>query len=314
MTTTIDTLPPEVLQTAALRLLSVPVPYMIHNICATRKILPRQGGTTLRMRRYNPLKPSLVPLGNSGSQLPAPQQLSAVNIDAKINYYGTFIQLSEVVTLTNQGPVLAEASTRLSVSLRESEDILTRNMLLSTASYINCIGGVNGDLPTEISRQDIDDVTKTLATNNAFNFSRTLPGSDRFATAPVRDAFFGLGSTSLIGQLENVEGFTQVANYPRPGALEEEWGAIGSIRFLLSSLGSMSPGASRGGVDVYNTFVSGQEAYTTVEQSGYSAQFLYRPPIFSSALALTADVGYKFSYAARITNDLWIYNLRSTLR
>jgi hypothetical protein len=39
---------------------------MIHNIPAVRKQMPRNGGTTLRMRRYNPLNTAMVPLGNSG--------------------------------------------------------------------------------------------------------------------------------------------------------------------------------------------------------------------------------------------------------
>ena len=42
--------------------------------------MPRNGGTTLRMRRYNPLATAPVPLGNSGIT-PPPQQLTAINID-----------------------------------------------------------------------------------------------------------------------------------------------------------------------------------------------------------------------------------------
>lgn len=42
------------------------------------KQMPRNGGTTLRMRRYNPLNTAMVPLGNTGITPPA-QQLSAVD-------------------------------------------------------------------------------------------------------------------------------------------------------------------------------------------------------------------------------------------
>ncbi|MGD2065713.1 MAG: hypothetical protein PVI43_00905 [Candidatus Bathyarchaeota archaeon] len=71
---------------------------MIHNLPATRKYMPKNGGTTLRMRRYNPLLTATVPLGNSGIE-PPPQQLTAVDIDAAINFYGTFVLLNEQVTL-----------------------------------------------------------------------------------------------------------------------------------------------------------------------------------------------------------------------
>ena len=86
-----------------MKLLSVPVPNMIHKIAAVKKTMPSKGGTTLRMRRYNPLDTALVPLGNTGVTPPA-QQLTAVDIDAKISFYGSYIQLNEQVTLQNQDP------------------------------------------------------------------------------------------------------------------------------------------------------------------------------------------------------------------
>lgn len=95
------------------------------------------------MRRYNPLPTAIVPLGNSGITPPA-TNLTAVDIDAKISFYGQYIQLNEQVTLQNQDPVLNEAAARLGVSLRQTEDQLTRDMLAGTASFINCTGGVDG--------------------------------------------------------------------------------------------------------------------------------------------------------------------------
>ena len=40
--------------------------------------------------------------------------------------------------------VLNECAARLGVSLRQTEDQLTRDMLAGTAAFINCTGGVNG--------------------------------------------------------------------------------------------------------------------------------------------------------------------------
>jgi len=275
--------------------------------------MPRNGGTTLRMRRYNPLATATVPLGNSGVT-PPPQQLTAVNIDAEIDFYGTYIILNEQVTLQNQDPVLNEAAQRLGVSLRQTEDELTRNMLASTASFINCTGGTNGDNPTEITRSDVDEVIRTLADNNAYTIADNIEGEDRFGTAPVRDAYFALGSTQLIGDLENVQGFIAKAQYPSPmHALREEWGSVSNLRFLISSIGSVSAAASNLGANVYNIFCVGMEAYAVVEQDGYSAQFIYRPPIYDGPLALNASVGYKFAQVPRITNDAWVINLRATL-
>lgn len=69
--TTTGTLPAPVQQSFSYKLLSVPVPSMIHKIPAMHKRMPSNGGTTLRMRRYNALNTAMVPLGNSGVTPPA---------------------------------------------------------------------------------------------------------------------------------------------------------------------------------------------------------------------------------------------------
>ena len=115
--TTTSSLPAPVQQSFSYKLLSVPVPYFVHNIPAIRRQMPRNGGTTYRQRRYNPLNTAMVPLGNSGVT-PPPQNLTALDIDAKISFYGTFVQLNEQVTLQNQDPVLNECAARLGISLR----------------------------------------------------------------------------------------------------------------------------------------------------------------------------------------------------
>jgi len=311
--TTTSVLPAPVQQSFSMKLLSVPVPSMIHKIPAVLKTMPAKGGTTLRMRRYNPLDTAMVPLGNTGVTPPA-QQLTAVNIDAEMSFYGTYIQLNEQVTLQSQDPVLNEAAKRLGTSLRQTEDQLTRDMLASTASFINCTGGVNGDNPTEITRSDVDTVVRTLISADAYTITDNIEGENKFGTAPIRDAYFALCNSNLTGELDAVSGFISKNQYPSPmNEIRAEWGAIGNLRFLVSSVGSVSESASNLGEDIYNIFCVGMEAYACIEQDQYSAQFIYRPPIYDGPLALNASVGYKFAEVPRILNDEWIINLRTTL-
>ncbi len=187
-------------------------------------------------------------------------------------------------------------------------------MLAGTAAFINSVGGFNGDNPTEITRADVDTVVRTLLNNNAYTIMDNIEGEDKFGTAPVRDAYFALCSTQLTSDLDGVAGFIQKNQYPAPmNALRSEWGSIGNLRFLISSIGSFTPNASLLGANVYNIFCVGMEAYACIEQDGYSATFIYRPPIYDGPLALNASVGYKFAEVPRITNDLWVINLRATL-
>lgn len=64
--------------------------------------------------------------------------------------------------------------------MRETEDELIRNMLASTASVINCTGGVNGDNPTELSRSDIDATILALLGNDAIMISDNIEGTLKF--------------------------------------------------------------------------------------------------------------------------------------
>ena len=92
----------------------------------------------------------------------------------------------------------------------QTEDQLTRDMLASTASFINCVGGTNGDNPTDLTRFDIDEVVQALMSNNANTITDNIRGEDRFGTAPVRNAFFAMCSTDLISSLDNVNGFINI--------------------------------------------------------------------------------------------------------
>lgn len=210
--------------------------------------------------------------------------------------------------------VLNECAARLGISLRQTEDQLTRDMLASTAAFVNCTAGVNGDNPTELTRSDVDDIVRALLGNNAYTVLDNIEGDDKFGTAPVRDAYFALCHTDLTKEMDSVNGFIQKNQYPAPmNALRSEWGAIGNLRFLVSSIGSISTAASNLGNNVYNIFCVGMEAYACIEQDGYSAQFIYRPPMYDGPLALNSSVGYKFAEVPRILNDLWVLNLRCTL-
>lgn len=311
--TTTTQLPAAVQQTLGRRLLSVKVPYLIHTDAAERSSLPRGGGRFKRFRRYEKLATATVPLDNTGND-PAAQLLSTVDIDAEMQFYGTYVQINEQVPLQTQEPVLNEAAKLLGISLRETEDELTRNMLASTAVVISCVSGNNGDSPTELTAEDLQDVYSKLIGNDAKNLLSMVEAENKFGTGPVRNAFPALGHTDLSTSIENITGFLSSSQYANQSKLlEAEYGNVKNFRFLLSSLGSKILNASGNGNPIYNLFCVGVEAYGCVYQDGYKNQLIYRPAIFDGPLAQNFSLGYKFAYAARIFNDAWINNLQSTV-
>jgi N4-gp56 family major capsid protein len=311
--TTTSSLPPSIEKSAATSLLAVPVAEHIHNIPAMQKALRRRGGQYLRFRRYNPLAAAVVPLGNTGIYPPA-QQLTAVDIDAKMDFYGTYVYLNEQVTLQNQEDVIDEASKRLGVSLRDTEDILTRDMLAASAAAYNATGGGNGDNPTELSLPDILGVSTALRAANGRTFLGNIEGANKFGTAPTRHAFIALGHVNIEPDLNNVAGFISKWNYPNQNTTHfSEYGAVANVRFFTSTLGSISPFSSNLGSDVYNVFVCAREGFASVKQNGYSAEMIYRDRLYDGPLGLNVSLGWTSAMVPRLTNDAWVQKLLCTI-
>jgi len=311
--TTTTVLPPPVQQWFDNVLLSRPMPNLIHTKMAMKKELPDRNGRTVRYRRYTNLATATVPLPDSGLTPPG-QVLNATDIDATIDWYGTYCTITDQVMAINEDPVLNQTVSLLAQSMRETEDELARNMLAATAAAVNCTNGVNGDNPTEITRADIDVVVQTLLNNNAMFITDDIEGENKFGTTPVREAFWGMMSTAILDDLEGCVGFISQAQYPNNmNALRAEWGSVGNVRFLYSSLGSSTAAASLNGNTVYNTFVTGQEAYALINLTGSSAEFIYTPPGGPTDPLRRLQLGaYKFAQVPRILNDAWIFNLRAT--
>ena len=311
---TTTNMPPQVLQSFDELLLSTPTPNLIHSIPVMRRRMPSNGGTTLRMSRYNRLPTSPVPLGNTGVTPPS-VDAERVDIDVRMQFYGQWIAVSEQVTLQVQDPVLTSLGVRLGASMRETEDQLIRDMLAGTAAMINCVGGVSGDAPTELAESDISAVISTLLGYNAKSVAQTIKGSTQIGTNPIRNSYVALAHSNMSQDLENIAGFTYASAYPsQANILPSEWGSVKNLRFFVSSEGSVTANASANGNDIYNIFCCGMEAATIVNQDSYRGHFRYNPPnIAGGPLGLYASVGWKMPFACGITNDQWVTNLRATL-
>jgi len=63
--------------------------------------------------------------------------------------------------------------------MRQAEDLILRDYIVSAASQINAGGGSNGDNPTNLGLSDFSLVATTLDTNNAQKFMSGIEGMDR---------------------------------------------------------------------------------------------------------------------------------------
>ena len=176
--TTTSNLGPLILQSIAPAMLYVPTPQENYILVADKQSLPRNGGSTLRFMKPRALQPATTQLGNSGID-PAAQIPQRDVIDVPASYYGTGCYINEQVLIQDQDGVLAWVGERLAVCMRQSEDLLLRDYVVSAASAINA-GGANGDNPGYITVADFSLVASTLDTNNAYKFVSGIEGADKF--------------------------------------------------------------------------------------------------------------------------------------
>lgn len=84
--TTSTSLPPPVAQRFNEKLLATPQARLIHKAFATPYVMTDRSGDIMRMRRYTRLNTFPVPLNTSFNNPPA-QQLNAVDLDSRIDWY-----------------------------------------------------------------------------------------------------------------------------------------------------------------------------------------------------------------------------------
>lgn len=197
--------------------------------------------------------------------------------------------------------------------MRQAEDIILRDYLLSAASVYNCVGGLDGDNPTEVTVRDLSAVAASLDTSNAFKFLTGKLGEDRFGSSPIRSAYFLLCSTILQPSFDAMDKFTSSWNYPNQNdTIYSEYGAVLNFRIFTSSESALQEQSSMNGNTVFNNMAVARESYAHIDQDGYSAQLIYRPPIYSGPLALNGTLGLKFAQAQAVLQQTWIRNVRCT--
>lgn len=308
--TTTAVLPPAVREYYDRLLLMTAFPSLIHTKFAQRRILPEKNGDTIVFRRYSKLDTVPIPLVDGRTPPGAP--LSATDIKARVSFYGNFVTITNQVQLTVEDRTLNEASKLLSQNLAQTIDEVTRDVLASTTSVLQCSNGINGETPTELTKSDIDSATKILLGNDAEMISSVITGSTGLGTSPTRPAFWAFMDTDLLDDLEAVAGFQNTSNYAsQQTVLDSEWGSTGNVRWMYSSAGSVSDAA----IPVYNNIIVGKEAYAVVHLKSETGNF-YVEPLGSGGssdpLHQRGSVGWDHPFVSRILNDSFMLNLMST--
>lgn len=310
--TGIQNMAPELPVQASEDLLSTPMFNLIHSFGVDLHHAESYVGKTTRMSRFERLSTDGGQLDGSGID-PAAEVPVRTDIDATMEIYAKTIVTNEQVVLYENSKTLTKFTALLGLWLREKEDLLMRDLFSSSVSYINCTGGGNGDMPSNLSLNDINNVENILLSNDARSMLTNIEAMNKFNTSPVRDAFIALANTNLCADLQRVKNVLLKSAYPsQEGLRPEEYCQVSRFRFFVSSKAAKIPGISMKGNTVYTLPMYGLEAAAKIEQNQYTAVIGYRPPWVVSSVAQNCQLYAKFAIARAITNQNWISGLNCT--
>lgn len=310
--TGIQNMAPELPVQASEDLLSTPMFNLIHSFGVDLHHAESYIGKTTRMSRFERLSTEGGQLDGSGID-PASEVPVRTDIDADMQIYAKSIVTNEQVVLYENSKTLTKFTALLGQWLREKEDLLMRDLFSSSVSYINATSGLNGDVPSNITLNDVNNIENILLGNDARTLLTSIEATREIGTAGVRDAFIALASTNLCRDLQNVQSVLLKSSYPtQEGLRPEEYCSISRFRFFVSSKAARTPGVSLRGNTVYTIPMYGLEAAAKIEQNNYTAVIGYRPPWVVSSVAQNSQLYAKFAIARAITNQNWISGLNVT--
>lgn len=199
----------------------------------------------------------------------------------------------------------------LAQNMWSTYDKIIRNMLVASASQIDCLNGVNGNAITEVTSTDIEIAVDYLEGNNAKKMSPNIEGVNAFGTAPVWAAYWMIIHTDLRSDFKKLANFLPVADYPRQQAvLEAEFGSVDEMRVVKTSEAYKDSSVSPA---VYYMPMIGANAYGRISIDDQSMNMIIKPlGEGEDPLNQRQSMGWKGRLGAVLLDDAWAVILRAT--
>jgi N4-gp56 family major capsid protein len=324
-TTTLSQVAPGVQAFYDRNLLSRAQPADVHGRFGQKRPIAKRSGNQIKFRRYSQLAAATTALTEGVT--PSGSALSVTDVTATLAQYGDYITLSDMVSMTNQDPVVTEATDVLGDQGGTTIDQIRRDVLVAGTNVAYANGVASRLLTiTKISAADLDKAIRFLKNQNAKFMKEGIPPSDGVGTGAVRKAFVGIVHPDVEYDLESLTGFRAVSDYPsQMGVMEDEIGAYKNIRFVSSTNAKIWTNATTattagfkatgaGSNDVYATLIFAAEAYGVCPLSGEAMSTIVKP-LGSAGSADPLDqrstVGWKATTTTQILNQSWMYRLET---
>lgn len=305
---TTETMPDEIKTYYDDYLIDCSSPKLVHDQFGQKRPIPAGRGKTIEFRKVSPLPVSTTPLTEGVT--PESQKLTISTVEAPVQQYGGYVELSDMVVLTAIDNNLVIAAKQLGAQAGKALDAITREVLAGGTNVQYAEGQVTERNQLVGGKAEGNHYLTVDAVRRAV---RTLKKQD---AEPIGDSFIGIIHPDVAYDLMSDPKWVNVKSYSDPeGIYEGEIGKIENVRFVETSEAKVFEGAGAEGRDVYATLILGDNAYGTTEIEGGGLTLIVKQLGSGGAsdpLDQRASVAWKATKAAVRLQEAYMVRIETT--
>lgn len=215
-------------------------PLLVVSRLGTPKPLPKNSGKTIKFRGYLHLPNQPKPLTEGVT--PQASRPEYRDVEAMINQYGDFIELTDVLTDTHEDPLIAEFSDILGEQAAIMLERITIGALqagtnvhysgLTGGTLATSRAGVNQPLSLSVQRR----VQRGLKRQESMPMTSVINASPNYGTSPIPPSYFAVCHTDLESDIRDMPGFVPVEKYGSYKPMDGEIGSVEGVRYLTTTV------------------------------------------------------------------------------
>lgn len=259
-----------------------------------KKGYKKNEGQTINFRKFESLDIPTSPLTEGVT--PKGSDLNVTDITAKVEQWGDFVEVSDVLDTVGIDPVLTETSELLGEQAGLSIDTEVRKVVTSgtNVQYANGKADTDSIAATDkITSNEIKKAVRTLRNLNA----KTMDGGNYIGIVDP-DVEFDIMNDPLWQDVSKYNGGVKI--------MDGEIGKLGGVRFITTT--NTNKEENTNGVTVHSVMILGKDAYGVVDIAGSSKPEIIYKPMGSAGTAdplnQRGTVGWKAMYTAVRLNEL----------
>ena len=272
-------------------------PALVHDQFAQKHPIPKNGGKTIEFRKYSPFAKATTTITEGVT--PNGHKLNVSIVEATVEQYGDYVELSDVLLLTAIDNNMVQATELLGAQAGATLDYVTAKKLAETNSVRYAGGSTINDAKANVIKwDDILLAVRDLKNQNA----QKIDGSYVAIINP--DTWYSLMRDNEFITAQQYAGSTRL--------FEGELGKIGGVRFVETTETVKSEREASNGC--IGTMVIGANAYGVTEVEGGGLQHIVKQLGSSGSadpLNQRATVGWKAIKTAEILVEAYMVRIIS---